>query len=83
MTSMSLQYFTSYWFRIDFITLVMPVFVGEKSIFRHYCIENVKDGIQIQVYKINNDSVAHCSQLISVKVKKILRKSLAELWGKV
>ena len=23
------------------------VFIGQKSLFRHYCIQNVKDGIQI------------------------------------
>ena len=31
----------------------LSVFIGQKSIFRHYCIQNVKDGIQIQVYNIN------------------------------
>ena len=50
------------------------VFIGQKSIFRHYCIQNIKDGIQIQVYNINNVSVNHFSQFISVKVKKNLRK---------
>ena len=54
------------------------VFIGQKSIFRRYCIQNVKDGIQIQVHNINNESVNHFSQFISVKVKKNLRKSLAE-----
>ena len=43
------------------------VFVGQKSIFRYYCIQNVEDGIQIWVYKINKESVVHFSQLISVK----------------
>ena len=38
--------------------------------FRRYFIQNVKDGIQIQVYNINNASVNHFSQFISVKVKK-------------
>ena len=38
------------------------VFIGQKSIFRHYCIENAKDGIQIRAYKINNESVNHFSQ---------------------
>ena len=32
---------------------------------------NVKDGIQIQVYNGNNESVKHFSQFISEKVKKI------------
>ena len=46
--------------------------------FCRYCIQNVKDEIHIQVYNINNESVHHFSQLISVKVKKQLRKSQAE-----
>jgi len=40
--------------------------------FRRYCIQNVKDGIQIQVYNIINESVNHSSQFILVKVKKKL-----------
>ena len=51
----------------------ISVFIGQKSIFR-YCIQNVKDGIRIQVYNINNESVSNFSQFISVKVKKNLRK---------
>ena len=51
--------------------------------FPHYCIQNVKDGIQIRVYKINKESVTHCSQFISVKVKKILRKSQARFQEKL
>ena len=47
-------------------------------VFRCYCIQNVEDGIQIQVYNIINDSVNQSSQLISVKVKKNLRKSEAQ-----
>ena len=50
------------------------IFIGQKSIFHHYCIQNVKDGIQIQVYNINNECVNHFSQFILVKVKKNLRK---------
>ena len=38
---------------------------------------NVKDGFQIQVYNIINESVNHSSQFISVKVRKNLRKSHA------
>ena len=41
--------------------------------FRHYCIQNAKDGIQIRVQKNNKESVAQFSQFISVKVKRILR----------
>ena len=61
----------------------LSVFVGQKSMFRHYCIQNVKDGIQIRVNKINKESVTHFSQFISVKVKKILRKSQAQLREKL
>ena len=57
--------------------------MGQKSIFRQYCIQNVKDGIQIQVYNINNESVNHFSQFISVKVKKNLRKSQAQFREKL
>ena len=46
------------------------VFIGQKLMFRRYCIQDVKDGIQIQVYNINNESVSHFSKFISVKVKK-------------
>ena len=46
-----------------------------KSVLCRYCLHNVKNGIQIQVYNIINDSVNHPSQFISVKVKKNLRKS--------
>ena len=46
-------------------------FAGQKSILRHHYIQNVKDGIQIRVYKINNKRVIHFSRFISVKVKKI------------
>ena len=55
----------------------LSFFIGQKSIFRHYSIQNVKDGTQIRVYKINNESVIHFSQFISVKVKKNSRKSQA------
>jgi len=46
------------------------VFIGQKSMFRRYCIHIVKDGIQIQVYNINSESVNHFIQCISVKLKK-------------
>ena len=55
---------------------------------RHYYIQNVKGGIQIRVYsylygayKINEESVIHFSQFISIKVKNILRKSHAQFQG--
>ena len=41
-------------------------------------MQNVKDRIQIQVYKIINESVNYSSQFISVKVKKTLRKCQAQ-----
>ena len=46
--------------------------------FRRYCIQNVKNGIQIQVCNINNESVNHFSQFILIKVQKNLRKSQAQ-----
>ena len=61
----------------------LSVFYWQKSIFRWYCIQNVKDGIQIQVYNINNESVNHFSQFTSVNVKKNLRKSQAQFREKL
>jgi len=62
-------------------------FVGQKSVLRHCCIQNVKDGIHIGVYEIKKEKATHSSQFISVEVKEILRKSqaqfryyLRELW---
>ena len=49
----------------------------------HYCIQNVKDGTQIQVYIINNEFLTHISQFISEKVKKNLRKSQAQFREKL
>ena len=60
----------------------LTVFLGQKTIFRHDYIQNVKDGIQIQVNKINKDSATNCSLFISVKVEKILRISHPQFWGK-
>ena len=51
--------------------------------FRFYCIQKAKDGIQIKVFNINNESVSQFSQFISVKVKKNLRKSQAQFWEKL
>ena len=61
----------------------LNVFIGQNSMFRHYCIQNVEDGTHIWVYKINNESVIHFRQFISVKVKKILRKSQAQFRKKL
>ena len=38
-------------------------------------MQNVKDGIQIRVYKINKESVANFYQIISKKVEEIFRNS--------
>ena len=51
--------------------------------YKNYCIQNVKDGIQIQAYNISNESVNHFSQFSSVKVKKNLKKSQAQIWEKL
>ena len=31
----------------------LNIFIGQKSILYHYCIQNVKDGIQIRAYTVN------------------------------
>ena len=59
------------------------VFIGQKSILRHYSIQNVKNGIQIHVYNINNECLIHSSQLTLEKVKKILRKSQVQFREKL
>ena len=59
------------------------MFVGQKSVFRRYCISNVKYGIQIQVYNVINESVYHSSQFISVKDKKNLSKYQAQFREKL
>ena len=51
--------------------------------FDRYCIQNVKDGIQIQVYNSINESINHSSQFISAKVRKNLRKSQAQFREKL
>ena len=61
----------------------LSVSIGQKSVFRRYCIQNFKDGIQIHVYNINNESVNNFSQLISAEVKKNLRKSQAQFREKL
>ena len=61
----------------------LRVFAGQKSILRHYCIQNVTDGTQIRAHTINKESVTHCSQFISVKAKKIVRKSEAQFQEKL
>ena len=58
-------------------------FFGQKSIFRRYCTQNVKDRIQTQVCNINNGSLTNFSQSISVKVKKHLRTSQTQFREKL
>ena len=58
-------------------------FIGQKSIFRYYCIQNFKDGIQIQVYNINNECVTHSSQFISEKVKRNFKIFQAQFREKI
>ena len=55
----------------------------KKSICRRYCIQNVKDGVQIQVYNINNEIANHFGKFLSVQVKKNLRKSQAQFREKL
>ena len=61
----------------------LSVFIGKKSGFRRYRIQNVKDGLQIQVYNISKDSVHHSCQFISIKFKKNLRRSQAQFREKL
>ena len=51
--------------------------------FPRYCIENVEDGIEIQVCNIENERVSQFSQFISVKFKKNLRKFQAQFGEKL
>ena len=46
-------------------------YFGQKSIFRHYCDQNVAVRIQIQACNVSNECSTHSSQFTSVKVKKI------------
>jgi len=59
------------------------IFIGQKPIIHCYCIQNGKDGIQIQVYNSNNESINHFSQFITVEVKKNVRKSQARFQEKL
>ena len=57
------------------------MFFGQKSSFRHYCIQTIRDGIHIRVYKISD--ISNFSQFISVKVKNRLRKSQTQFEEKL
>ena len=59
------------------------VFISQKSIFLRYCIQNIEDGIQIQVYNINNEIANHLSQFILANIEKNLRKSQAQFKEKL
>ena len=37
----------------------LSVFVGQKSIVFHYCIQHIKERIQIRVYKFSRERVTH------------------------
>ena len=52
----------------------LNVFVGQNSIFRHCCFQNVRDGIPSRLYKINKGRVTDCSQSNSVKLRKLRLK---------
>ena len=47
----------------------LNVFVGQKLIFRHYYIQNFKDGIQIQVCKVNEETVSGNDKKIVAQAK--------------
>ena len=55
----------------------LSVSTGQKSMFPNYCKQSVIDGIQIEVYNINNAIVNHFGKSILVNVTKNLRKSQA------
>ena len=55
-------------YTIKYTEYKLSIFIGQKSIFHCYCIQNVKVRIQIQVYNINNEGLKHFSQFMSVKV---------------
>ena len=44
-------------------SLKCSVFIGQNLTFRHYCIQNIKDRIQIRVYTINKESVTLLASL--------------------
>ena len=61
----------------------LSVFIGQKSIFRHHCIQNIKVRIQIRVFTIKKENTTHFSQFISEKLRKNLRKSQAHFREKL
>lgn len=60
--------------------IYLSVFVGHKSILRHWCIQNVEDRIQIWVNKTNRERLTHFIPFIPVKAKKIFRKAQGQFW---
>ena len=67
--------------RLNFQNLVSSL--AKNLYFVVIAFKMLKGGVQIQVYNINNEFVAHFSQFISVKVKKHLRKSQAQFREKL
>ena len=62
-----------------------PIFFcwPKKSIFRHYCIDNIEDGLQIRVYEFSRERVTNFSQFIAVNVKKSLSNSKTQFREKL
>jgi len=57
--------------------------MGKKLVFCRYCIQNAKDGIQVQAYNINKEIESHFGHSILVKVKKNVGKSQAQFREKL
>ena len=57
--------------------------LGKSRLFCHSCIQTLKDEIQNQVYKSNDQSIALFSLFISVQAEKHLTKSKAQFREKL
>ena len=57
--------------------------LAKNRYFVIFCIQNVKDRIQIQVCNIKSERLTHFSQFISEKVNKNFRKSQAQFREKL
>ena len=58
-------------------------FSCQKSILRHYYIQNIKDRTKIRVHKIKKRRVTRFSQFTSVTVNETLRKYQAQFREKL
>ena len=58
-------------------------FLIKKCVFYRSSIQNVNDGIQIQVYSINKNSVNHFSQFILIKSQEKFKKISGSILGTV